>query len=203
MKYQEFRNIIKSSFFRKTDVDFKMANISDVQLSRWVNIGYINQIKRGLYVFSDKKDTLDPFGVSFLLYEPSYVSLESALSFHGLIPELVPATTAVSTKTTRTFENQYGKFLYRHIRSGLFFGYAPYGVSAGKYLMAEPEKSVLDYAYFNSARLTSVPDINEWRINTEEFRKIIDIAKLKKYLREYNSKKIDRIINLLLTHVNL
>lgn len=203
MKYQEFRNIIKRPFFRKTDVDFKMVNISSVQLSRWAKIGYINQVKRGLYVFNDEKDALDPLVISFLLYEPSYVSLESALSFHGLIPELVPATTAVSAKTTRTFENQYGKFLYRHIKPELFFGYAPREVSAEKYLLAEPEKAILDYAYFNRARLNSADDISELRINTEEFKKIVDIAKLKKYLKEYNSPKIDRIISLLLAHVNL
>ena len=202
MKYQEFRNIIKSPFFRKTDVDFKMANISSVQLSRWANMGYINQVKRGLYVFGDQKDSLDPLGISFLLYEPSYVSLESALSFYGFIPELVPVTTAVSTKTTRKFENQYGRFSYRHIRSALFFGYTPRETSAGKYLLAEPEKAVLDYIYFNRTRLTSIDDIDEWRINTEEFRKTIDIVKLKNYLKVYNSKKIDHIINLLLTHVN-
>lgn len=153
-------------------------------------------------MFSDKKEMLDPFGISFLLYEPSYISLESALSFHGLIPELVPSTTAVSTKTTRTFENQYGKFLYRHIRPELFFGYTPYEVPAGKYLLAEPEKAILDYIYFNSARLISADDINEWRVNAKKFKEIIDIAKFKKYLKEYHSEKIDRAINLLLAHVN-
>ena len=203
MKYQEFRNGIKRPFFRKTDVDFKMANISSVQLSRWANKGYINQVKRGLYVFSDKKDALDSFSVSFLLYEPSYVSLESALSFYGLIPELVPATTAISTRTTRTFTNQYGTFLYRHVKPELFFGYTPHEVSAGKYLLADPEKAVLDYVYFNRVRLHSADDIHEWRINTEEFKKIIDVAKLKEYLKVYQSKKIDKITNLLLTHVNV
>mgnify|MGYP001561773708 CR=1 FL=1 len=203
MKYQEFRNIIKRPFFRKTDVDFKMANVSSVQLSRWMNLGYIDQVKRGLYVFSDKKDTIDPLDISFLLYEPSYVSMESALSFYGLIPELVPTTTAVSAKTTRTFENQYGTFSYPHVKPELFFGYIPHETPIGKYLLAEPEKAVLDYVYFNRTRLTSVNDINELRINIEEFRKIINIAKLKKYLKEYNSKKMEKIINLVLAHADL
>lgn len=180
-----------------------MTNVSSVQLSRWMKMGYIDQVKRGLYVFGDQKNTLDPRVVSFLLYEPSYIGLESALSHYGLIPEIVPATTAVSTKTTRTFENQYGKFLYRHIQPELFFGYTPYETPVGKYLLAEPEKAVLDYVYFNKARLNSSDDINELRINTEEFRKVINVAKLKKYLKEYNSKQINGIITLLLNHVNL
>ena len=203
MKYQEFRNLINKPFFRKTDVDFKATNVSSVQLSRWMNVGYINQVKRGLYVFGDEKSALDPFNISFLLYEPSYVSLESALSFYGLIPELVPVTTAVSPKTTRKFENQYGRFSYRHIRPELFFGYTPRESSGGKFLLAEPEKSVLDYIYFNHTRLISTDDINEWRINTEEFKKTIDVAKIKKYLKEYNSKKINKIIDLLIDYVNL
>ena len=82
-------------------------------------------------------------------------------------------------------------------------GYAPKEIPAGKYLLAEPEKAVLDYVYFNRARLASADDINELRINTEEFKKIIDVAKLKTYLKEHNSKQINKVINLLLTHVNL
>ncbi len=202
MKYQEFRNTIKNPFFRKTDVDFKMTGVSSVQLSRWATMGYINQVKRGLYVFGDQKNLLDPLVISFLLYDPSYISVESALSRYGLIPELVPATTAVSTKTTRTFENQYGKFLYRHVRPELFFGYTPHETSTGKYLLAEPEKAVLDYVYFNSARLVSNDDIAELRINAEEFKKVINVAQLKKYLEAYNSKKMEHIIRLLLNHVN-
>lgn len=180
-----------------------MTNVSSVQISRWASMGYIDQVKRGLYVFGDQKDMLDSRVVSFLLYEPSYISLESALSHYGLIPEIVPATTAISTKTTRTFENQYGKFLYRHIKSELFFGYIPHETSVGKYLLAETEKAVLDYVYFNRSRLVSADDINELRINAEEFKKIIDVIKLKKYLKIFNSKKMNEIIDILLSYANL
>jgi predicted transcriptional regulator of viral defense system len=203
MKYQEFRDLINKPFFRKNDVNFKATNVSSVQLSRWMNTGYISQVKRGLYVFGDEKSALDPSIISFLLYEPSYISLESALSFYCLIPELVPVTTAVSPKTTRIFENQYGKFSYRRIRPELFFGYVSREVPSGKYLIAEPEKAVLDYIYFNQSSLNSTDDINEWRINTEEFKNIIDISKLKKYLKEYNSKQMEKITELLLNHVNI
>src|ERR1035437_7828472 len=112
MKYTDFRNSIKKPFFRKTDVDFKMSGVSSVQLSRWMKMGYLDQVKRGFYVFDDQKDSVDPLSVSFLLYEPSYVSMERALSHYGFIPEMVPVITAISTKKTRTFENQYGTFSY-------------------------------------------------------------------------------------------
>ncbi len=179
-----------------------MAGISSVQLSRWAAMGYIHQIKRGLYVFNDQKSKLDPFNISFLLYEPSYVSLESALNYYGFIPEMVPVTTAVGTKTTRTFENEYGRFSYRHISPKLFFGYVPRETAAGKYLLAEPEKAVLDFVYLNSTSIMSADDIYELRINPAEFKKEIDVAKLKKYLAEFNSKKMGQAVRLILDYVD-
>jgi predicted transcriptional regulator of viral defense system len=202
MKYIDFRNIIQKPFFRKTDVDFKMSSVSSVQISRWMKMGYINQVKRGFYVFNDQKDSIDPLMVSFLLYEPSYISMERALCHYGFIPEMVPVITAISTKKTRTFENQYGTFFYRTIRRELFFGYTPHDISSSKFLMAEPEKAILDYIYFNHARLTSMDDIEELRLNTEEFSKTIDVVKLKEYTKIFDSKKITMIVNLILQHVN-
>jgi predicted transcriptional regulator of viral defense system len=193
---------MRKPIFRTTDVDFKLSGVGGVQLSRWVNMGYLAQVRRGLYVFSDKKDSIDPLMVSFLLYEPSYVSMESALSYYGLIPELVPVTTAISTRKTMAFENAYGAFSYRNIRQELFFGYVPREIAGGKFLMAEPEKAVLDYIYFNHMRLISMDDIDGLRLNTEEFSKTVNAAKLKEYAKAYDSEKITDIIDLILQHVN-
>jgi len=203
MKYQEFRKLINRPFFRKSDVDFSNSGVSSVQLSRWANVGYIEQLKRGIYVFDDSVKNVDSSLVSFLLYEPSYISLESALRHYDLIPEMITSTTAVTTRTNREFSNRYGNFSYRHIRPELFFGYDPVEMPGGKYLMAEPEKAILDYVYLNQRRLFTMDEIEGLRLNTHEFLSVIDTKRLKKYLAWYDSRNMDRIISLILEHVNL
>ncbi|MDO8430481.1 MAG: hypothetical protein Q7S72_00615 [Candidatus Taylorbacteria bacterium] len=202
MKYINFKNLINKPFFRKSDLDYKSAGLAKIQLSRWLKMGYIHRIKRSFYIFADSEDLLDPRTISFFLYEPSYISLESALSYYGFIPEMVPVTTCLSTRTTRTFINRYGKFMYRHITPDLFWGYVIIDTIAGKYLLAEPEKALLDYVYFNQKRLRNADDIHELRINEFEFKKVISIPKLKKYLAYYNSPHMSYVVNLILDHVN-
>ncbi|MFH1034333.1 MAG: hypothetical protein V1806_07490 [Pseudomonadota bacterium] len=69
------------------------------QLSRWARAGKIIQLRRGLYTLAEpyRKVTPEPFPIANRPNEPSYVSLQSALAHHGLIPEWVPAVTSVTT----------------------------------------------------------------------------------------------------------
>ena len=70
-----------------------------LQLARWVHSGRIIKLHKGFYTLAApyRKIQPDPFHISNALKSPSYVSLQSALSWHGLIPEFVPAVTAVTT----------------------------------------------------------------------------------------------------------
>src|SRR3989344_6406042 len=159
MKYQEFKNSINKAFFRKFELSLLGIKISDSQVNLWQKRGYIKRLKSGLYVFPDLTKNLDisDFNtMSFLMYEPSYISLESALRHYGLIPEVVQSITDITTKTTRNFKNVYGNFLYRHIKPDLFWGYTVVKSKFGKYLLAEPEKAVLDYIYLNKSDLKDI-----------------------------------------------
>jgi hypothetical protein len=69
--------------------------------------------------------------------------------------------------------------------------------------MAEPEKAILDYVYLNQRRLSTMDEIEGLRLNTHEFLSIVDTKRLKEYLAWYDSRNMDRIINLILEHVNL
>jgi len=79
-------------------------------LHRYKKIGFILQIKRGLYAFPDN---LPPDAyIANKLYSPSYISLEFALSYHGVIPETVYEITSVTTKATRRFEKLKKNFSF-------------------------------------------------------------------------------------------
>ncbi|MFH0947679.1 MAG: hypothetical protein V1833_01595 [Elusimicrobiota bacterium] len=89
-------------------------------LHRYKKRGFILQLKRGFYVFPD---SLPPdVYVANKLYSPSYISLEFALSYHGVIPETVYEITSVTTKATRRFETLGKVFSYRKIKKNCLYG---------------------------------------------------------------------------------
>ena len=179
------------------DILLNRVDVFGHQLSSWRKKGYLENVKKGLDVFVDEKGKLSPEEISFLLYQPSYLSLEYALCHYGIIPEMVFTKTAVTTKTTRKFSNGFGAFSYRHIQPKLFFGYVTKNTASGTYLLAEPEKALLDYLYFNLGKINDENDVSGLRINTEELEKCIDRTKLDTYLAEFGIRKLERIIRMI------
>jgi len=163
MKYNELTAAIKSPVFSRNDLELSGYKVFDYQLSLWVKKGYLVRLKNGIYAFSREKEKLRGEGIAFLLYQPSYLSLESALSWYGFIPEIVYAYTSVTARITRTFENACGRFIYRHMKSELFWGYAEMKTEYGPYLLAEPEKALLDYIYLNLEILEPLKDVRYLR----------------------------------------
>ena len=120
------------------------------QLSRWAASGRVIRLRRGLYTLAPPycKSALHPFLVSNRLVSPSYVSLQSALSHHGWIPEAVPVTTAVTTSRPGMRSAWPGMFLYRHVSPRLLFGYVTEEIAPGqRVLLASPEKALLDLVH--------------------------------------------------------
>jgi predicted transcriptional regulator of viral defense system len=120
------------------------------QLSRWVAAGRIDQLRRGLYVLAPpfRKVSPHPFLVANRLVPASYVSLQSALAFYGLIPDVVPTTTSVTTARPGCWETPLGVYLFRHLRTGLFMGYRLTDLGYGQEaFVATPEKALLDLIY--------------------------------------------------------
>lgn len=198
MKYQEFKNAINKPYFSVLDISLEGLKIYSHQLSFWYKKGYIAPLKRGLYYFVDEKNKITAELVSGLIYEPSYLSMELVLGKYGIIPEMVYGKTAVTTKTTRKFSNDFGNFIYRHISPKFFFGYVPVDLPEGKYLIAQPEKALLDYFYFNLGKINNQKDIDELRINTDQLVRLINRKKLQTYLKEFGNKKLEKMITILL-----
>jgi predicted transcriptional regulator of viral defense system len=120
------------------------------QLSRWRATGKVIQLRRDLYMLAKPWRRRDPhpFLVANELQRPSYVSLQSALSYHGLIPELVPVTTSVTASRPGVVETRVGRFDFRHVHRDAFFGYGRHTVVAGQpVLLADPAKALLDLVY--------------------------------------------------------
>ena len=168
------------------------------QISRWQKDGFLIKIKQGFYTFTDQKiDDYFLFLIANKIYEPSYISLEKALKYYGLIPEEIFQITSVSTKKTNIFNNSIGSFSYRHIKESLFWGYHFISNSNQKVLIADAEKAILDYIYLHS-ELKTEDDFKELRINSNSFNENINLDKLNKYLSKFKNKKLNKRLEVFL-----
>lgn len=193
MKYSDFKKSITKPYFSWEDIHLRKLPVFRYQISLWCDQGAIEQLRRGWYVFVDHKDELRPEEVSFLLYQPSYISLEHALSFYNFIPEAVPVITAVTPKPTRTLVNSFGRFMYRTLKPKLFFGYEVKETKRGKYLMAHPEKALLDYLYLNPRTMRNQDDLEGMRLNYDAFKAVFDWKRAGIYLDQFHSERLTRL----------
>lgn len=121
-----------------------------LQLSRWVKGGRLLQLRRGLYAVAPTWRKVEPhsFLVANRLQRGSYVSLQSALAWHGMIPEHVPVVTSVGPSRPETIRNPLGTFQFQHLSDGLLFGYSRVEVSPRQFaFVASPEKALLDLVH--------------------------------------------------------
>jgi len=122
------------------------------QLSRWVKAGRLYPLRRGLYALAPpfQKVKPHPFVIANRLKRSSYVSLQSALAYYGLIPDIVPVVTSVTTLRPQRWETALGSYEFRHVKAPWFFGYHLVEVSPGQEaFLATPEKALLDLAYLH------------------------------------------------------
>jgi hypothetical protein len=192
MKYNELTATVKGPIFTRNDLALSRHKVLDGQFSLWVKKGHLLRLKNGVYAFSRERDRLRGEDIAPILYPPSYLSLESALAWYGFIPEIVYAYTSVTARITRTFENAFGRFIYRHVKSDLFWGYREIQTDHGAYLLAEPEKALLDYFYLNLGRINTEDDFDNLRLNEEEIGKMLDKDKLMKYFNVFGVAKMEQ-----------
>ena len=182
MKYLEFYNTLKNfTIFSLNDIRRVEPNFYRPRLIEWQRKGYIKKLTRRYYFFSDLQvDEGVLFEASNKIYSPSYVSLQMAFSYYGLIPESVYGITAVATRRTYQFQTPLAKFIYRTIKTKMFFGYDLIEHRGKYFKMASPEKTFVDHLYLNPSIHTK-EDFEGMRINRESFRKLIDRRRIQKY----------------------
>jgi len=196
MKYLELKIELK---------DFMIFSLNEIRniepgfhrrrLNEWQDKGYIKKVVRGYYIFSDLRLSEEIlFKIANRIYLPSYISLESALSYYRLIPESVYGITSISTRKTYHFITSIGEFIYRALKPPLFFGYDLIKFQEKYLKMASMEKALLDYFYLHSD-IETEQDFNSLRINKEMFFEQMDEKKLMSFLEKFNQKKLTGRIN--------
>lgn len=112
-----------------------------------LSAGTLQSVRKGLYILNSPNSTSpELFLLANHVFGPSYVSMDSALSFHGLIPERVYELASATTKSTRQFRTSVGDFTYLRLPLPYYsFGQVTSELSVGqRALIALPEKALLD-----------------------------------------------------------
>jgi hypothetical protein len=138
------------------------------KVTQLIRTGVITRIKKGIYLDGRRDLRTLPVkeAAANLIYGPSYISLQFALSSHGLIPETAIQVTSITFKKTRHYHTPLGDFIYRSVPEK----YYPYGVvRRGEalgipYLIACPEKAVMDMLYF-ATDLRSMRDVQSFLLD--------------------------------------
>lgn len=120
----------------------KPKQIAKVYMSRLVKKGLAKRIIRGKITFID-----DPYVIAAQLIEPSYISLTTALLFHGMIKQISRDVECVGPKNSRRYKKE--GINYHKIPPVLFFGYEKYKKSGSYIFVADPEKAIIDGIYLN------------------------------------------------------
>lgn len=158
------------------------------KISDLIKEGSLVALRRGLYIPGPETDSDTPehFVIANHLRGPSYISLDTALSYWGLIPERVYEIASITLKSTKTYHTPIGKFSFYHQQAPYYtFGIASITLKSNQVaLIASKEKALCDKIIYSAGvNLRSVKQTIEYLV--EDLR--IDIVEL----QNLDTKKIE------------
>ena len=178
----------------------KSADSRQGIIKRAIRKGYLVPIRRDLYLIKNsKRSLLNAFEIAPIIYGPSYVSFESALSYHAWIPEAIRTTTCASVKRAKEFETPIGIFSYEHIPTKAFsLGVEQHQEGDLTLFIASPVKALADLIYARKRVWESIDGLSEdLRIEVDSFQDS-DKKILKELIESYPSPRVKNTLNILL-----
>jgi len=179
------RKIRDSGLTLFSPVDLKrILGVSEISvrffLTRYVKKGAVVKLRNNLYALNNRLPS--EFEIANALYRPSYISINFALAYYHIIPEMVYTVTSVTTRPTAGFKTIDREFRYHRIKIPAFTGYLPEKIDGKTVLIADREKALVDYLYFVSRKTY---ELNE-RLDASG----LDKKKIHRYAELFNSKDI-------------
>lgn len=183
----------------------KSVNSRKSLIKRCVHENYLKRLRRDLFVLTKKcqKELPDNFELAHVIYGPSYISFESALSFHNWIPEAVYTITSATSKRSKNFETPLGMFSYEHIPLvDYHLGVHQYHLENAIHFIADPWKAIADYIYVRRKTWNSLKALCEDMRIEEESILNSDKDILKKLSLSYHSKRVRDCLNIFLKDIS-
>jgi hypothetical protein len=206
-----------SGVFSRMEISCWLGGSLDRQfglLKRALKAGEVVRVHRGLYCLAGKylRGKIDPLVMAQRIHGPSYISLETALSRHGWIPEAVYTITSVCLDRSREFETPLGRFSFTRIPQVTLYtgvvtvcrdgggledgsGYGRPGVFSREiFLLASPLKALADYVYVHKCDWTSsLPVVESLRVE-ESLLKRIEREAFDSLAGNYSSRRVQRFL---------
>jgi predicted transcriptional regulator of viral defense system len=172
------------------------------KISSLLKLGHIISLRQGLYMFSDqlRRHPVVKEVIAGMLYGPSYISSDYALSYYGLIPEKVSAVTSVTIGRSRKFTTPVGRYTYEMIPQPAYSkGMDIVETNSGCYMIATPEKALTDkIALTRGLKINSITGmyshlIKNMRIDTAEAAKL-DTSQIDEFRDVYQTVRLKYLL---------
>ena len=170
-------------------------------ISRMCKRGELIRLKNGFFVISEKiENSPIPYEqIANLLYGPSYLSFEWALSHYGMIPEGVYVITSASATASKNYRTPIGTFEFIYLSHSRYaIGIDQKANEAGNFMIATPEKALADLVHKKSKHLSSrdlLVDLLEARRIDEGALKNLDKKHLFEIAECYRSQAVHNLLN--------
>lgn len=147
MNYVEFKDKFKDHLIiSKNEILMNFKWFDNKNLTYWQKKWYISKIINNYYYFNELKLNLEKlFYISNSIYNPSYISSYSALSYYNLIPEQVTYIIWISTNPTKIYKTDIWIFKYHSIKKELFWWYNIKSIWKYSFYIEDIEKTILDF----------------------------------------------------------
>lgn len=179
---------IQKPFFSLTDLrnisGIKEASLK-IKLHRLAKKELIIRLIKGYYTLPNRLDRLDE--IANLLYTPSYLSFESALSYFHIISQIPYTLTLATTRRSKNMKLADKEVEYRQLKKDLYFGF----IKQGNLFIAEPEKALLDQLYLVSRGLATL-SLDELDLSMIDKQKLLKMSKI---FPAPTQKLVDQIMN--------
>lgn len=160
-------------------------------VKRLLEAGILKKLERNKYLLKDSP--ISDFALANFLYQPSYISFETALNFYGILSQFPYEISSATTRKTAKKEFEGKIFTYTKIKKELFWGYE----KKENFLIAFPEKALLDQIYL-AAKGQKGLNFSEYNLEN------ISISKFRNYLTRYpKTRQFMSIIKKIKTYLNL
>lgn len=193
MIFQEFRKVFFDlACFSTNQVYSWREGFDKNNFGRWVKQGLIIRLKPGLYSFPEYLGQPGfEFFIANKIYRPSYISLHSALSFYGMIPEAVVQVTSVTSLKTYNLSNSFGSFSFKSMKPELLFGYEMKPMPGNRTVhIAEPEKALLDllylYPFYNTPQ-----ELEGLRLDDDYLLDSFKTGRMLEYVSRFRNKALE------------
>lgn len=186
--------------FSRADLEVIYPDLDPRRLYEWQLKGYILKLRNSWYCLPGfLNEPYSTWMIANAVHAPSYISLESALSYYGLIPEGVYLCTSVCTSRTLRITMAGHDYEYSQLGKKLYTGYRleETGTGMRRVRIAEPEKALLDFMYLRSA-IRSRKEISDLRFNTTLLDELVDRDRLYSYLDLYTNQALTKRVELIL-----